>query len=495
MRRLPRLRLFLFLLAAVVAAAPLAGVARADLASDVDALLAARLLRRAAVGVEVVRLGARPAEDATLYRRDAQRPLIPASNLKLLTTSAALQKLGPGFKFRTSFLVGEADVALVGAGDPSFGDAEFLRPVGWDVTTVFESWADQLLKRKITTVRDVAVDDSIFDEEFLHPNWPADQIHKRYVAEVGGFNLNANVLEFGVRPTEFGQVAAYDTTPDTAYASVRNACLTADDNAIWLSREVGTNQVILRGEVPARVSQVNVAVTIHDPPMYAATVFAEVLRRKGITVTGVVRRDRTLQATRRAGGAPDRWRVLAIHETPITTVLDRANKDSVNVYAESLCKRLGNETTGASGSWDNGTAAMGDFLKSLAVPEAEFKLDDGCGLSKQNAISAAAVSRILAHNFHGPNKDLFRDSLAVAGVDGTMQDRFRGSDLKGRVFAKSGYVNNVRALSGYLHTRDGQWYAFAILMNRVPESPEIKLIQERIVKAIDAHAPTLAAGE
>ena len=491
MRRLPRL---VCCIGSVVLALA-AGAARADLGSDVDALLADRLLRRAAVGVEVVRLGARPADDVTLYRRDAQVPLIPASNLKLLTTSAALDRLGPGFKFRTSFLAGEADVALVGAGDPSFGDAEFLRPVKWDVTTVFEGWADHLVRRNVTSVRDVVVDDSVFDEEFLHPNWPADQIHKRYVAEVGGFNLNANVLEFGVSPTGFGEVAAYVTAPDTAYATVRNTCVTGDDNAIWLSREPGTNQVILRGETPARAAQVNVAVTVHDPSMYGATVFAEVLRRKGVRVTGAVRRDRTLQATRRAGG-PDRWRVLAIHETPVTTVLDRANKDSVNVYAESLCKRLGFETAGgAPGSWANGTAAMGAFLKSIGVPESEFKLDDGCGLSKQNAISAAAVNRILAHNFHGPHRELFRESLAVAGVDGTMVERFRGSDLKARVFAKSGYVNNVRALSGYLHTRDGQWYAFSILMNRVPESPEIKMIQERIVKAVDAHAATLAASE
>lgn len=488
MKRLPRLLCFLFLLVL----AP--GIASADLASEVDAVLADRLLRRAAVGVEIVRLGERPAEDATLYRKEAQLPLIPASNLKLLTTAAALHNLGPGFKFRTSFLVGESDVAIVGAGDPSFGDAEFLRPVGWDVTTVFESWADQLLKRNITTVRDVIVDDSIFDEEFLHPNWPADQIQKRYCAEVGGLNLNANVLEFGVRPTAVGEVARYVTTPDTAYAAVRNTCVTGNDNAIWLSREAGSNQLILRGETPARASQVNVSVTIHDPPMYGATVFAEVLRRKGIRVTGSVRRDRSIQANRRAGG-PDRWRVLAIHETPLTTVLGRANKDSVNVYAESLCKRLGFESTGSSGSWANGTAAMGEFLKSLGVPEAEFKLDDGCGLSKQNSISAAAVNRILTHGFHSAHRDLFRETLAVAGVDGTMQDRFRRSDLKGRVFAKSGYVNNVRSLSGYLQTRDGQWYAFAILMNRVPETPQIKVIQERVVQAIDSHAAAFAAGE
>jgi D-alanyl-D-alanine carboxypeptidase/D-alanyl-D-alanine-endopeptidase (penicillin-binding protein 4) len=359
--------------------------------------------------------------------------------------------------------------------------------VGWNVNTVFESWADQLVKRKITSVRDVIVDDSIFDEEFLHPNWPLDQIQKRYQAEVGGFNLNANVLEFSVRPTGFGQVATYTTNPDTTYASVRNTCVTGNNNAIWLSREVGTNQIILRGETPSR-AQVPVAVTIHDPGMYGATVFAEVLRRKGIQVTGEIRRDRTLSAQREQR----RMKVLAIHETPLTTVLNRANKESVNLYAESLCKLLGHETSGQSGAWQNGTAALRAFLESLGVGKGEFNIDDGSGLSKRNVISAEAMAKVLTFNFHTPHRDVFRSSLAVAGVDGTLDGRFRGSDLRGRVFAKSGYVNGVCALSGYLRARDGRWYAFSILMNRVSGLAAMQQIQEKIVKAIDAHAATLA---
>ena len=108
--------------------------------------------------------------------------------------------------------------------------------------------------------------------------------------------------------------------------------------------------------------------------------------------------------------------------------------------------------------------------------------------------NAGALARILTHNFHSPGHEVFRDSLAVAGVDGTMQDRFRGLDLKGRVFAKSGYVANVRSLSGYLRTRDNQWYVFSILMNRAPENPNVKTLQDKIVKAIDNHAAGFADG-
>lgn len=456
---------------------------RADLAGDVNNILADRLLRKSIVGIEIVRLGEKAADDARLFARENQTPLIPASNLKLLSTSAALHKLGPEYKFRTTLLAGGGNLAILGGGDPTFGDSDFLKDVGWNVYTVFENWADQLIRRNITRVGDVIVDDSIFDEEFLHPNWPLDQIQKKYQAEVAGFNLNANILEFTVRPTAMGQIATYTTSPDTRYGNVRNTCLTGNQNAIWLSREVGTNQIVLRGETPLR-AQIPVAVTIHDPALYGATVFAEVLRRKGIEVRGEVKRSRGID--RRM------WKAMTVHETPLTTVLARANKKSVNLYAESLCKLLGHETTGKPGSWQNGTAAMGEFLKSIGVGEAEFNLDDGCGLSKKNAISAEAFVKILARDFHSPYREAFCATLSIAGVDGTLEDRFRGSDLRGRVFAKSGYVNNVCSLSGYLRARDGNWYAFSILMNRAPGLPNMQQLQEKIIKAVDANAPALA---
>jgi D-alanyl-D-alanine carboxypeptidase/D-alanyl-D-alanine-endopeptidase (penicillin-binding protein 4) len=168
----------------------------------------------------------------------------------------------------------------------------------------------------------------------------------------------------------------------------------------------------------------------------------------------------------------------------------------MNLYAESLCKRLGFATTGQPGSWENGTAALGQFLKDAGVSEAEFHLDDGCGLSKENVISPHAINRVLAYDFHSANRAKFIDTLAIAGVDGTLEDRFRGSDLKGRVFGKSGYVSGVRSLSGFLKAKDGHFYAFSILMNKVPEDGTAKLLQERIVKAVDDHAAaTLAAGQ
>ena len=218
---------------------------------------------------------------------------------------------------------------------------------------------------------------------------------------------------------------------------------------------------------------------------------AETLRAKGIAVTGGVRRDRAVRGQR------ERGKVVGIHNTPLPAVLNRLNKDSMNVYAESLCKRLGHEAAGRAepGSWANGTAAMGAFLgKTLGVPESEYRFDDGCGLSRKNAVSARVLCRVLVHSYHARGGGEFVNSLAVAGVDGTLEDRFRERDvrhLRGRVLGKSGYINGVRALSGYLKAGDGQWYAFSILMNDVPDG-RVKLLQERIVRAVDSHAASVA---
>jgi D-alanyl-D-alanine carboxypeptidase/D-alanyl-D-alanine-endopeptidase (penicillin-binding protein 4) len=188
---------------------------------------------------------------------------------------------------------------------------------------------------------------------------------------------------------------------------------------------------------------------------------------------------------RKANAAGEQsWRTLAVHETPLTQVMSRANKDSMNLYAECLCKRLGAEVSGQSGSWENGTRAVGDFLTRIGVPTDQFHLDDGCGLSKGNLISASAMALVLQHNYFSPNSKRFIDTLSIAGIDGTLSDRFGGTKLRGRVFGKTGTVNGVSCLSGYLNAQDGHWYAFAILMNKSYAGVG-KPTQEKIVAAID----------
>ncbi|HXE55999.1 MAG TPA: D-alanyl-D-alanine carboxypeptidase/D-alanyl-D-alanine-endopeptidase [Tepidisphaeraceae bacterium] len=469
----------------------LASACRADLQGDIKAVLADKELQKARVGIDIVRLGATDAQATEIYEHDSRQPMTPASNLKLATTSAALDRFGPDHKFRTTLLLHGNDLILIGDGDPSFGDSEYLKRVGWQSTTVFDDWAARLKKLNITSVRNVIVDDSVFDEEFMHPHWPIKQIDHWYVAEVGGLDFNINCLDFTITSTPPGGHVGFVTNPKTRYVNVENSCV-GGRNEVQLGRKPGTNDVVLAGQaseaVPGPFQE-----TIHDPPMYTGTVMAETLEAAGIKITGDVKRDRSAHQAQKIGGAS--WKVIGIHETPLAVVLARANKDSINLYAECLCKRLGHETTGSSGSWANGTAAVAAFLKKAGVPESEFHLDDGSGLSKQNGISPHALIRVLTYDFVGKNHDAFLNSLSVAGSDGTLASRFRGTNLRGRVIAKSGFVEGVSTLSGYLRTRDQQWYAFSIMMNGIPykSSTLAKALQEKIVHSIDIHSSTATA--
>lgn len=467
-----------------------ASIARADLHSDIQSLLSDKVLARGESGVQVVRLSEK-GPSTVVFEFKPEIPRIPASNLKLITTSAVLDKLGPDFKFRTTLAGRGADLALIGDGDPTMGDAELLKKLGWSPDTLFKTWAEMLRQRNITTIENLYIDDSIFDEKFTHPNWPTDQLHKRYEAQMGGLNFNGNCIDFYVMTTRPGETVNYRIDPFTDYAKIANTCITGDSNAIWLSRKLGTNEIILRGQTDVSIDA-PASVTIHDPSMFAGTVFAETLARNGVKVTGKVIRDRTIrgsiaaQASAPPTTAPaSRWTPVAVHSTPLATVLARTNKDSNNLYAESLCKRVGAAVHAESGSWDNGLLVVGQMLLDLGIPEGEFNLDDGCGLSRKNVISPRAMVRVLEHEFQGKNREAFRQSLAIGAVDGTLEDRFRNTDLKGRVFGKSGYISGVRSLSGYLNARDGQWYAFSILMNSISDAATAKVLQERIVRAVD----------
>ncbi|HEY7119634.1 MAG TPA: D-alanyl-D-alanine carboxypeptidase/D-alanyl-D-alanine-endopeptidase [Tepidisphaeraceae bacterium] len=483
----------------IVAIATLLSVgtwARADLNSDIQTILKDKTLNKAEVGVEIIRLGDAPQSNQILFRHNSDIPLIPASNLKLVTTSDALDALGADFKFRTLLLKHNNDLVLIGDGDPTLGDAELLRKSGWTSITLFKNWAEQLNKNGVGNFARVVVDDSIFDEQFLHPHWPSDQIHKRYVAEVAGLNLNANCIDFYIHVTTPGEPVNYVAEPATTFANIANSCVTGGDNAIWLSRIPGGNNIVLKGHTPYS-TDVPVSVTVHDPSLFTATVLAETFNAAGVKIAAAKpARDRTLRASLLKTGldGDPSWQLLAVNETPIATVLARANKDSMNLYAEALCKRIGAAVTNEPGSWKNGTQANAAYLKKIGVAETEFKFDDGCGLSKENAISANALCQILAYNWHNKDtKDAFFTSLSISGKDGTLEHRFANSDLRGRVFGKSGFVNNVRTLSGYLKAKDDNWYAFSILINNVVDTVTPKNLQELIVKAVDTHSRELAS--
>jgi D-alanyl-D-alanine carboxypeptidase/D-alanyl-D-alanine-endopeptidase (penicillin-binding protein 4) len=305
------------------------------------------------------------------------------------------------------------------------------------------------------------------------------------VAQVAGVNLGFNCISVAVSGGPGGSAAAARLVPATAYFSLSNTARQGTQSALGLGRVPGTNNLRLSGQRPAKGGDIFVNVTLHDPPAYAATLLSERLKRAGIQVTGVPAKSRDMRGLYMS--AQGQFRNVLVHETPLAGVLARINKDSANLYAESLLKRLGAARSNQPGGWDNGRAAAASFLASIAVPADHYAIDDGCGLSRQNRLSPEALVRLHANNLRSAYRDAFLASLSVGGEDGTLRRRFTG-DLDGRVFGKTGYIRGVSTLSGVLKTKSGKWYAFAVMHNELPGSVGgAKAAQDRVVAAIDAH--------
>ena len=481
--------------AVLVLSSGLAAAARADLEGDVRDVLRSAGLGDTQAAVCVARLT--PAGPEVLVDLDADTPLAPASNMKLLTTAAALDRLGPGFAFETTLAVeedpagGKPSLRVTGSGDPGFGDPELLDEDGLGPDDLVERWVDAARATGSSRFEQLRLDDSIFDRTFVHPDWPVDQLNRWYCAEVAGINFNDNCIDVVYEPGPSAgsppRVRVFPLYPELLAAST-NKARTGGDDSFWVSRAADRNAFTFRGTVRDRRTH-PVPVTVHDPPLFFGAYFAHRLREAGVEVGEVVR------ASARAGPGT---RVIHRVRTTLAGVLDRTNRDSQNLFAETLLKRLGHEATGAPGSFENGSAAVRGFLASRlpGVDLTGVVLADGSGLSKRNRVTARLLVGVLAHTAAADPEAarLYRSSLAELGRSGTLARRGRGVDAA-RVFGKTGYIARVSALSGYLvlPTSGGSGgpervYAFSMLFNgfRPPLSNRsVKAVQDRILDLLD----------
>ncbi len=456
------------------------------LTAEVRKVLDDPQLRGSSVGVCVMRLGVTWDDRKMIVDIDADRPLIPASNMKLLSTTLAMERLGPSFRFRTLLMERGRQMALVGDGDPTLGDSERLRAVGWGPSTLFGKWAASL-PAELASIESLLVDDSVFEPASVHSGWPVDQHERPYCAPVGGLNLNTNCLDVYVAPR--GGAVEVRAEPVSDVIELVNALSIGNQQSVWMERRAGTNRVTVRGTVNAS-NRIGYRVTIDDPTRFTAGALAHSLRAAGRQVAEL-KIDRTVRSqlvSADLGG----WNPLAVFETELRAVLIGANKDSNNLFAEALLKRSV-VTPEDAGSWSRGSAALASMTTELDLDPSVMSFDDGSGLSRGNRVTPHLLATVLAKMHHHERSDvaeMYRNSLAIAGVDGTLDRRFPEA-LRGRVFAKTGYIRGVSALSGYVVSRAGSVHVFSVVLNDLREDRirVAKIAQEKIVEAIDRLNP------
>lgn len=477
-----------------------------DLSADVARAISSRKLGDAKVGVCVRDVD----NGVVLAEYQASDPLTPASNMKLLTSGAALLVLTPEFQFRTEVILDGNRLIVRGSGDPALADPELLSRMSPKLTVgdVLNVVTAAVKKAGVLSVREIVVDDRVFDRQFVHPSWPAEKLDRGYSAEVAGLNFHANVIEVFPRPSQdgAGSPPPFSIQPEAPWLRIDNRARTVLDgkNSVWLSREPDANRFVLRGEV-RNASQVGVEVTVHNPPEFFGKLLADQLARAGVNVAaGASASDGDGPAGVRVatdGEVLTGGRVLAAVSTPIDEALHRCNSDSANLYAECFFKRLGQAVTKEPGSWSNGGAVLRMVLSQRlgAQNGANVTIADGSGLSRDNAVAPATLARWLEVLAKEPAAcDVFTNSLAKPG-EGTLKKRFAGARLKNNLYAKSGFINGVRTLSGYLVDPDsGRRIAFSVMVNGIKSDVQTAAaleLHEEVVKIADGWLERKANGK
>lgn len=402
-----------------------------------------------------------------LYASNAQRHFMPASTMKLVTTAAALDALGPDARLRTTVETAGrldafgrvlGDVYLVGRGDPNLSGRFF----GGRPTAPFEAMIDRLQAAGVRRIEGRLIGhEGLFTGPRRGERWNWTDLVWCYGAEVSALSFNDNCALLTAAPGErAGDPARVDRSPASRYYAVASAATTSANGQpeqLRLERDLGSMHIRLSGTVPLGGPSWEGSVAMEDPALWAATVFADLLQARGIVVTGEVETS--------AAPLPAGLRVLAAHDSPpLSEMLPAINKPSQNLHAEMMLRLVGSRVK-AEGSAEAGLEAVADFLRRVRVDSASWALHDGSGLSRTNLVTPHGLVDLLVAMDRHPHRAAWLGSLPVAGVDGTLANRMRGTPAQGRVQAKTGTLTQVNALAGYATNPDGDRFAFAIVLN------------------------------
>lgn len=446
------------LLAAAVAVA-------LGLTGDLDTIIAAPTLHGAHAGVLV----ASAMDGKTIYAHGADDTIQPASTMKLLVGSVALERLGAAYRFSTVLVHGDGDALILhGGGDP------LLRRADLDAA------ADAVVRAGIVRAQ-VTLDEShVAPAERRAPGWSVDDVLAYYAPVVNGLPFEENVLPLTLEPgAAIGLPPAVQLPPPFLPLAVPAGACTPGPTLLTFTVTARTvaagrpdtsdvvagpcGDVVVTGDVPLGPPS-HVDAAVDQPEVLALRYFADALQRRGVTV---------LPSTPSAGPMPDVvaapfsaipagtlvWR----HDgEPLAALLADMWLPSDNLIAEELLREIDVAANARAGTLEGGTAIERPWLRGIGIDPATVTLADGSGLSQYDRFTPRALVAVLLHDWHGPNRATILDALPIAGVRGDLRGAMRGTPAAGHVFAKTGSMSHVRGLAGYVTTRTRGTVVFAL---------------------------------
>ena len=471
----------------------LAPAARA-LAAEIDSAVSGPEFDRAMWGVVVQSLD----NGEIVYRRNAERLMMPASNMKLVTAAAAVVRLGLDYRFRTTLLARGArhgdtlagDLVVVGRGDPTFSQHS---SGGTDVLASLRPWADSLRAHGVRTVTGrVAGDGSWFTDPPLGRGWAWDDLADSYAAGVSALQFNEGFALLQVSPGDSAGAAARAAfapsgVPLRLFGSVATTTADSGLQRVEFDRAPFTDSVTVGGRISAGHAPASIEVAILDPVRYFEAALTQALREAGIAVLGQAPTAAAAPAPPFPGQAvapPAAETLFVWRSAPLRDVLPLFLKPSQNQIGETLLRTLGGEAKGVA-SVDSGRAAVREVLRDFGVADDAYVIADGSGLSRYDYVAPETLARVLVGMARRPDFDAFYRALPIAGVDGTIASRMRGTAAAGNVHAKTGSIANVRSLSGYVTSADGERFVFVMIANHftVPRRV-IEVAQDHVMERL-----------
>ena len=436
------------------------------------------MLRRGQVGVKIISLRT----GQTVYERNAENYFMPASNMKSFSVAAALDKLGPNFRFITSIYANSppqngtinGDLIIYGRGDPSISTAF----TDGDYYNKLDKLADKIVQAGVKQINGSLIgDETYFNTNPTPFGWEWDDLQWYYGAEISALSLNDNSVDLKIMPSSVGSPLVVQVLPSNRLFQVINKSRTTSrgtKRAIRVHKKLGQNVLEISGTMASNDRGYNGSITVTRPANLFVELLKQRLQLKGVTIRGTTRAI-NLQDRNGTKLATEQYtEITNLQSEPLSNIAMKTMKPSQNLYTELILRALGEATSTDNNanktSEQKGIEIVQETLRKAGVLTDSVVQYDASGLSRHNLITPNSSAMLYKYMDKSRYAPVWRNVLTIGGVDGTLRRRFKGTNAENNVRGKTGTLDQVSALSGYVTSKSGERFAFSVLTNNIPNS-------------------------
>lgn len=468
---------------------PIAVQTLPDLQMRIRLALSRPELQRGQIGVKIISLDT----NKTIFEQNAEKYFMPASNMKSYTVAAAIERLSPNFRFVTSVLAPSAPdsngtlkgaLTIYGRGDVSFSTAFY----DGDYYKGLDALAAKIVQSGVKRIEgDLIGDDSYFTGNPIPFGWEWDDLQWYYGAEVSALGVNNNSVDLSVKPSSIGAPCIVQVLPANPVIKIQNTCVTSSNSIkreLKVMKKLDQNILEISGSMPANDKPYEGYIAISRPAEMFVALLRQILEKKGVVITG---RNQVTNAKKKTIIMP--VEITRLESVPLSIIAAKTMKPSQNLFTETILWTLGEQisdkTNAKLSSAERGLGAVGNFLLQAGIASDAVRQYDGSGLSRHNLITPnSAVQLYTFMAKQSRYAQIWQDVLTIGGVDGTLRNRFKGTKAAGNIRGKTGTIDQVSALSGYVSTASGEKLVFSILVNGVAETGTRQATIDEIVVAL-----------